>query len=425
MTALSTSAAGHDRRTAIDGRCVGLSRRQGLALLALFAALEPVRAAAPDARWSARSLPTVEPMRQLRPGGRSGLLGIGASGALWALSPAGGAPRRLAVGLDPATPLASGHGRIAARLADGGLWLWDGEREQHSAPQVLAAYAGLLCLPLAVIGVSAHAGAQQVVRLEPDGERGWTVVARSADPVLPDARPLLVDLDGSGDGGHVVVLAGPDRQRYDHGVLGDAVEATRLLWLERHNLQVLRELTLPAPQVFEDIAPRAVALARGSGLLSVRSGSAGAQLVLVTADAAHAARLQVAAVGDALGQPNRWLAPTTDGRRLFAVHTPHIGGVLHEYRLQGDRLLGLAVARDLSTHRIGSRELDLAVWLGSKLVVPGQDGLSLRVLDIAKAYAQTLSVALPARVAMTVALPAAQGMAALLDDGRVLSWRLP
>ena len=110
---------------------------------------------------------------------------------------------------------------------------------------------------------------------------------------------------------------------------------------------------------------------------------------------------------------------------MLAVHTPHIGGVLHEYRLQGDRLIGRAVARDLSTHRIGTRELDLAVWLGTRIVLPGQDASSLRVLDTAQAYAESASAGLPARVAMMLALPGAQGIAALLDDGRVLSWPMP
>ena len=75
------------------------------------------------------------------------------------------------------------------------------------------------------------------------------MVARSAEPMLPDARPLQVDLDGRGDGGHLVLRGGPDSQRYAHGVLGDGVEATRVLWLERHSLAFLRELVLPAPHV--------------------------------------------------------------------------------------------------------------------------------------------------------------------------------
>jgi hypothetical protein len=389
-----------------------LSRRQLLALGTLLSAAAPAQAA-----WAARSISAAEPLWQVRAGGPSGLLAVGASGALWALSASGAAATRLADGLDPLTPLASGHGRIAARHADGGLWVWQGGSVQRGARDALAPQAGLLVLPLAVVGVAA--GSHRVLRFEPDASQAWAVVARSAEAVLPDARPLQVDLDARGDGGHLVLLAGPDSQRYAHGVLGDGVEATRLLWLERHSLELMRELVLPAPHVLEDIAPRAVALGRGSALLTVRSGPQGGQLGLVAADPAQARRLQWAALGEPLGTANRWMAPSTDGKRLLAVHTPHIGGVLHEYRVDGHRIVGRAVAHNVSTHRIGSRELDLALWLGPHLVLPQQNGLALRVLDAGAAWAEVATVALPARVAMTAALPGGQGVAALLDDGRV------
>jgi hypothetical protein len=390
-----------------------LRRRQLLALSALLSSAPPAHAA-----WAARSIPAAEPLRQIRAGGPSGLLAVGASGALWALSASGAAATRLADGLDPFTPLVSGHGRIAARHADGGLWVWQGGAVQRGALDALAPQAGLLVLPLAVVGVAA--GSHQVLRFEPDAGQAWAVVARSADAMLPDARPLQVDLDARGDGGHLVLLAGPDSQRYAHGVLGDGVEATRVLWLERHSLDLMRELVLPAPHVLEDIAPRPVALGRGSALLTVRSGPQGGQLGLVAADPAQPRRLQWAALGEPLGTPNRWMAPSTDGKRLLAVHTPHIGGVLHEYRVEGQRLVGRAVAHNVSTHRIGSRELDLALWLGPLLALPQQNGLALRVLDAAAAWAEVATIALPARVAMTAALPGGQGVAALLDDGRVL-----
>ncbi len=343
---------------------------------------------------------------------------MGASGALWALSASGTAANRLADGLDPLTPLAVGHGRIAARHADGGLWVWQGGQVRRGPRNTLAPHAGLLVLPLAVIGVAA--GSHQVLRLEPGADSSWAVVARSDQAVLPDARPLQVDLDASGDGGHLVLLAGPDSQRYAHGVLGDSVESTRLLWLERHSLEVLRELVLPAPYVLEDIAPRPVALGRGLALLTVRSGPQGGQLGLVAISTTQPRQLHWAALGEALGTPNRWLAPTTDGTRLLAVHTPHIGGVLHDYRMDGNRLIGRAVAHNVSTHRIGSRQLDLAVWLGPSLVLPQQNGLALRVLDANAAWAEVASFALPERVSMTAALPHGQGLAALLDDGRVM-----
>ena len=106
---------------------------------------------------------------------------------------------------------------------------------------------------------------------------------------------------------------------------------------------------------------------------------------------------------------------------MLAAHTPHIGGVLHEYRIDGQRLVGRAVAHNVSTHRIGSRELDLAVWLGPLLMLPQQNGLALRVLDAGAAWAEGALLHWPARVAMTAALPGGQGVAVLLDDGRVVA----
>lgn len=366
-------------------------------------------------------------MRQVRSGGPGSLLALGASGALWALSTGDGAATRLGDGLDPFTPLAVGHGRVVARHVDGGLWSWQDGQVQRGPRERLAPRAGLTVLPLAVIAVAADG--HHLIRLEPDGRRSsgdgnaWAEVARSAQPVLPDARPVLADLDGRGDGGHVAVLAGPDGRRYRHGVLGDAIEATRMVWLERHSLQVLRELVLPAPHVMEDIAPRPVAMAgpgRGTALLTVRSGPLGGQLGLIAASAARPDQLQWAALGDALGIPNRWMSPTTDGTRMLSVHTPHIGGLLHEYRLEGGRLVGRVVATGVSTHRLDSRELDLAVWMGSQLLLPEQDGRGLRVLDADAGWRVAAELALPDRVALSAALPQNQGAALLLDSGQVL-----
>jgi hypothetical protein len=379
--------------------------------------------------WAVRALSVAEPLRRVHAGGPMGLLGIGVSGGLWALSPNGQAPQRLASGLDPASRVATGHGRIAARTARGGLWVWEAGRATALDSADLAVHAGLLVLPLAVVAVvnGAAAGApgahHRVARFEPHLSAQWREVARSKDAVLPDARPVLVDLDGRGDGGHIAVLAGPDDQRYAHGVLGDGIEATRVLWLERHGLDVLRALSLPAPYVFEDIAPRPVPAVHpnaAAGLLTVRSGPEGGQLALVTADPTQPQALRVAALGDTVGGFHRWLAPSTQGSHLVAVHTPHIGGVLHVYRLEGLRLSRRRLMHDVSTHAIGSRETDLAAWLQGRLVLPSQDGQRLRVLDPAADWAELFSVALPGRVTMTAALEDGSGVAALLADGRLV-----
>ena len=271
-------------------------------------------AIAAPAPWAIRTLVVAESMRRVHAGGPTGLLGIGASGSLWALSLVGQAPRRLASDLDPASRIATGHGRIAARTARGGLWVWEEGRASTLVSVQLALHAGLLVLPLAVVAVvnegsgAGVAARQRVARFEPEQGTKWREVARSQEAVPPDARPVQVDLDGRGDGGHIAVLAGPDDRRYAHGVLGDGIEATRVLWLERHGLQVLRSLTLPAPHVFEDVEPRPVQAqgqalhARGAaGLLTVRSGPEGGQLALVTADPAQPQGLRLAALGDTVG----------------------------------------------------------------------------------------------------------------------------
>lgn len=385
------------------------------------------------APWTARALVVAEPMRRVHAGGPTGLLGIGAGGSLWALSPTGQAPRRLGSELDPASRIATGHGRIAARTAAGGLWVWEDGRTSTLASARLAPHAGLLVLPLAVLAVvnegagDGVAARHLVARFEPEQGSTWREVSRSQDAVPPDARPVQVDLDGRGDGGHIAVLAGPDDRRYAHGVLGDGIEATRLIWLERHGLQALRSLTLPVPHVFEDIEPRPVRVqgqapdARGAaGLLTVRSGPEGGQLALVTADPAQPQGLRVAALGDTVGGFHRWLAPTTQGTHLVAVHTPHIGGVLHVYRLDGQRLSRRRLVADVSTHAIGSRETDLTAWVRDRLVLPSQDGRLLRVLDPAADWAELFTVDLPGRATMTAALADGSAVAVLLAGGQAV-----
>lgn len=370
-------------------------------------------------RSASVSFLAAQPLARIHAGGPTGLLGVGESGDLWALDLSGGAPRRIAGGLDAQTPLAAGEGRIAARTREGALWVYEHGETSASGPGVLAPQAGLLNLPLAVIGVVQDGPQHRLARMEP-GARGWVEAARSAVAVLPDARPLQVDLDGRGDGGHLVVMSGPDDRRYRHGVLGDDIEGTKLLWLERHGLGMLREYVLPPPFVFEDIAPRPVSFNGRTGLLTVRSGPAGAQLALLAADPERPERIALVAVGEDLGRARRWMAPTTDGRHLLAVHTPHIGGVLYEYRLEAGQLKRRRIADDVSTHRIRTRELDLAVWVGSRLVLPSQDGLRLRVLDAEADWSELEPVVLQAPVVMTAQLAGSPGIAVLMAGGRAV-----
>ena len=401
-------------------RCAAPRLRRRHTLAALAGALIGLPARAQVPLWQPVASP--EPMAQVAAGGPSGLLGVSVTGALFELPlQPGRRARKWGDGLDASTPLALGHGRIAARRRDGALWVLEAGRSSVSVERTLAPAAGLLVLPLAVIVIASEGPGHRAVRLEPDSGGAWRAVARSEAPVMPDARPLQADLDGRGDGGHVVVLAGPDSARYAHGALGDAIEATRVHLLERHSLGVLRELVLDAPQVFEDIAPRRVSLGARDGLLTVQSGPLGARLVLIEADPAVPGALRRAAAGPPLGTANRWMAPTTDGRQWLAVHTPHIGGVLQVYRQQGAQLLAREVRAGVSNHRLGSRTLDLSAWQGSTLVIPDASGRRLLSLDSAADWRLVGEHEFPARVAATVALGDSGRVAVLLEDGSVLA----
>lgn len=369
-------------------------------------------------------LNVAQAVAQLAAGGPTGLLAVSVRGTLYAVPLDGKPAQLLADGLDPETPLAIGHDRIAARRQDGALWVLQRGSVGLSKPRALAAAAGLLVLPLAIIGVEADDAGHRVVRMEATGG-SWSPVARSTIPVLPDARPLQADLDGRGDGGHIVVLAGPDGERYRHGVLGDTIEATRICLLERHSLALLRDQVLAAPFVFEDIAPRRFADGARDLLLTVRAGPQGAQLVLVDADPATPAALRIAASGAAIGTVNRWLSPTTDGRRWLAVHTPHIGGVLHEYRRDGSTLPATRLRGDVSNHTIGSRWLDLAAWQGPWLLMPDQRRTRLLLLDGRAGWQQIQAWSLPSRLIASIGLAAARGTALLFEDGSVALVRLP
>ncbi len=148
--------------------------------------------------------------------------------------------------------------------------------------------------------------------------------------------------------------------RYDHAILGDAVEygAMRVAVTDRAGKRgrATTVIRLPKTRVFEDIAPR----------LADLDGDGANDIVVVETDLAQGASL---AVYDAyglvartpfLGQTHRWLAPVGaadldgDGTVEIAyVETPHLGRVLKIVRLEGDRLVLVAQLGGLTNHRIG------------------------------------------------------------------------
>jgi hypothetical protein len=137
-------------------------------------------------------------------------------------------------------------------------------------------------------------------------------------------------------------LTGPTK-RYDHGVLGDAIEASGL----RVRLRDGSELSylLSDDSVFEDRQVRLADLDGDGGdeLVVVRSyPTAGAALAVFRPQGGEIVKV---AETKPIGQPHRWLNPAAiadfdgDGYlEVAAVVTPHIGGTLIMLELRLNRL---------------------------------------------------------------------------------------
>lgn len=173
--------------------------------------------------------------------------------------------------------------------------------------------------------------------------------------------------------------------RYDHAVLGDALEWGGLrLTVDTcptcadRRLQTLI-VTLPPSRVFEDVEARIVDVT-GDGL---------AEVVVVETDLHRGASL---AVYDAfgrrtstrfIGQTHRWLAPAGvadfdgDGRIEIAyVDRPHLLAELVFVRLEGDRLVEVDRLPGVSNHRIGDDVISGGVrdcGAGPELVLASKD----------------------------------------------------
>jgi hypothetical protein len=176
---------------------------------------------------------------------------------------------------------------------------------------------------------------------------------------LPDTR-ILVD-----DEGRILLLTQPT-ERYGHGVLGDSFEAGAITLVKSHpEPEVILTIQIPPPLVIEGIAPLWEDI-NGDGrreiIVTLSDEDQGAQIVVYDEDGT-----QVAA-GPAIGRGYRWRHQLAVGPfgpngelELVDVLTPHIGGVVEYYRLDGNELKIVAQQPGYTSHVLGSRNLDMAV----------------------------------------------------------------
>ncbi len=173
---------------------------------------------------------------------------------------------------------------------------------------------------------------------------------------LPDSR-VLTDPRG-----RALVLTGPTSS-YGHGVLGDMVEATGFSIIS------------------DGIPPIHAKMSQGrviegtSAIWADLDGDGTWEVIVTTSHASDGARIDVyaetgepKATGPPIGSGNRWrhqiaAAPFGPGGQMeiASVRTPHIGGMVEFFALNGKWLKLAASKRGYSSHAIGSRNLDMAV----------------------------------------------------------------
>lgn len=175
---------------------------------------------------------------------------------------------------------------------------------------------------------------------------------------LPDARIVFDEKE------RLVILTHPT-DRYGHGILGDPLEATRITMVGTNGgVRVIRQIPAERGKVFESLSPIWVDI-NGNGMreiiVTVSDSKQGAQIAVYSESG------EIIGRGPSVGRRYRWIhqiaaAPFGPGgeMELVTVRTPHIGGVVEYYRLSGDRLSVVARKEGFSTHRIGSRNLDMA-----------------------------------------------------------------
>ncbi len=188
-------------------------------------------------------------------------------------------------------------------------------------------------------------------------QEGGRVNGRSLDPP-PDARLLTDEI------GRLLLLTGAT-ERYPHGVIGDRIEASGFrLYSETLRDDEAVDVSLEGDFVFEGSSP----------IWTDLDGDGDREIILTRSDAANGAQLVVydetgalIARGPAIGRGSRWrhqiaAAPFGPGGavEIVDVLTPHIGGVIEFFRLAGSELVLTASLPGYSSHRIGSRNLDMA-----------------------------------------------------------------
>jgi hypothetical protein len=226
--------------------------------------------------------------------------------------------------------------------------------------------------------------------------------------------------------------------RYDHGILGDKIEAGSLVIETRDGKR--QTVRLKEDAVFEDLEPRLADL-DGDGhdeIVVVKTYlKRGSSLAVI---AERNGKYDIVAETPPLGAPHRWLNPAGiadfngDGRTDIAlVRQPHIIGALELWAWRDGHLRKSAELPDAANHVAGTRALNMAAAADfdgdgkADLAIPSLDRSRLRIVSFAPSAREIASVALPDKAVTNSGLVAdASGPPAIvvgLADGSLVAIR--
>ncbi len=195
--------------------------------------------------------------------------------------------------------------------------------------------------------------------------------------------------------------------RYDHGVLGDKIEAASVVIETRNGTR--HTVNAGPDAVFEDLRLRLADFGdKHDSIVVVKSYlKRGSSLAVI---GRRHGRYKVVAETPPIGRPHRWLDPagiadfTGDGKPDIAlVRMPHALGQLELWTFDGHSLTKREQMPDFSNHIAGTRALQMAAVIdvdgdgAADLALPSLDRSRLRLVSFVPHPREFKSLSLPAK----------------------------